>query len=398
MPTRPPMFSLRWLLAITTAFVVASPLALKAVPPPWWYDRGVIDVNAQQPPNDYAAVNQGQVKFIAAQAAAELTAHCPGGIVDPQGTIQNLLNTWGTPTTTTNDFTAVNLGALKALATPFYDQLIRVGYVSHYPWYGQESLANNYAAANIGQVKNLFAFDLTSTDAAHDANGDGLPDWWESFYGLTGVSASGTVPWNSQMSYLQAFQQGLNPKDFFDSHAPTFAAYGGDNQLGAPGEFLPQPLTVAVSSSSQPLVNAPITFTVTGGTGQVQRSSNSVPGASVTVLTDFNGSAKVYFKLSTGTNDQNEVTVKPGSGGYTAPVHVYSATASLPAGANPSPFNPSNVVATMNRDGSADVSWTNNADSTDDEPIDIRYKDRHGQWQVLTSVDGHATSYHIPAP
>ena len=393
-PQRATVRSLR-LLAMLGLAVIIAPFVLQAAPPQWWYDRGVVDPT--QTPNDYAAVNQGQVKFIAEQAAAEMEAHLPGGIADPDGQIQTLLNTWGAPTALTNDFTAVNLGQLKALATPFYDQLIRVGYVNNYPWAGHESLANNYAAANIGQVKNLFSFDLTSTDAAHDINGDGLPDWWENYYHVpSGIHATDILPWGT-LTYLQGFQRGLNPVDFYDGQSPSFVGSSGDGQHGAPSEFVPLPLTVSVASNGQPLANAPIKFVVTKGAGQVQRSSNSTPGQSIMVLTDDAGNAKVFFKLSSAASDQNQVTAIPGSGTY--PVNqVFTAIADVAAGTNDSPFNPSNVVATMNRDGSADVSWTDNADPTDLEPIDIMYKNRSGAWQVLTNVPAGTTSYHIPAP
>src|SRR5207302_10331749 len=70
--------SLRLLSAIA-AIGLLLPLVLRAADPGWWMDKGVtkIDPNTGLPAeaNDYAAVNQGQVKNIAIEAIAELNAH-----------------------------------------------------------------------------------------------------------------------------------------------------------------------------------------------------------------------------------------------------------------------------------------------------------------------------------
>lgn len=387
----------RYFLMVLIVSIVTSPL-LHAAPPAWWTTRGVLDPNKQA--NDYAAVNQGQVKLIAEQAMEELEEYLPGGIGGPTGAIHTMVDAWGTPTATTNDFSPVNLGALKNLAAPFYDQLIRVGYTTTYPWNGSLAQANDFAAANIGQVKNLFSFDLTSVDAAHDANGDGLPDWWENYYHLTGKHATDALAWNPNLTYLQAFQQGLNPNDYYNGNTPSFSHFpgDGDGQHGAPGEFLPLPLIVsALDANRNPLVSAPLTFTVSQGGGKVQKSSIGSLSTSITVLTDYNGQAKAFFQLSANSSDLNQVVATPGSGTYSIS-ETFNATADHAPGSNPSPFDPSNVVATMNSDGSGDVSWTNNADPSDTESIDIMYKDMNGAWQVLTNVPAGTTSYHIPAP
>ncbi len=123
--------------------------------PSWWSSQGVINGH---PPNDYAAANQGQVKNIARAAAAMMDAQLPGGAGDA---VHALVNSWATPTAQTNDFAAVNLGQLKSVAKPFYDVLIAGGWRSGYPWNGSVNAPADYAIANIGQVKNIFSFDLT---------------------------------------------------------------------------------------------------------------------------------------------------------------------------------------------------------------------------------------------
>jgi len=67
--------------------------------------------------------------------------------------------------TGTDDFAAVNVGQLKALAQRFYDRLADIGLESNVPWDG---VADDFALANIGQVKQVFAiefFDPLDTDA-----------------------------------------------------------------------------------------------------------------------------------------------------------------------------------------------------------------------------------------
>lgn len=61
--------------------------------------------------------------------------------------------------------------AVKALAWKFYAGLIEADYTDAPPWEASEDDLDNYAAANIGQVKNLFKIDLTLF-----LDGDSLPD------------------------------------------------------------------------------------------------------------------------------------------------------------------------------------------------------------------------------
>ena len=93
------------------------PEFLLASDPTWWAARGVKNGNSA---NDYAAVNQGQVKHFVAAAVAELNAQVPGGAGD---SLNNLVNGWSKPTAQTNDYAAVNLGQLKSVTLPIYDRL-----------------------------------------------------------------------------------------------------------------------------------------------------------------------------------------------------------------------------------------------------------------------------------
>ncbi len=60
-------------------------------------------------------------------------------------------------------------------------------------------------------------------------------------------------------------------------------------------------------------------------------------------------------------------------------------------------FDPTNVTATLNRDGSMDVTWTSHADPNDQTPISIQDFDANGVYHTIATAPAGATSYHIPA-
>ncbi|MES2308415.1 MAG: fibronectin type III domain-containing protein [Verrucomicrobiota bacterium] len=134
--------------------LVVQPLF--SAPPDWWTTQNVLDTTKTA--NDYAAVNQGQLKLIAKKAITEMNAKLPGGA----GTELNaLLAAWSAPDANRNDYVAVNLGQVKSLAKKFYDRLNAVGISTPYPWTGTN--AQDYAAANIGQVKKAFSFVIPAS-------------------------------------------------------------------------------------------------------------------------------------------------------------------------------------------------------------------------------------------
>jgi hypothetical protein len=195
--------SLRLLLGI--ALLGMLPAFLWAQAPGWWTSQGVLKQNAT--PNDYAAVNQGQVKNIATAAVAELNQNLPGAPLGAGEALNNLAITLASTSARTNDYSAVNLGQLKTIAKPFFDRLLWVGYQGHplesgtYPWLS--GTANDYAMANIGQVKNLFSFDLASFNP--------LPDSWQiKYFGHTGVDPNAD-PDGDGLTNIQEYKNGTNP-------------------------------------------------------------------------------------------------------------------------------------------------------------------------------------------
>jgi hypothetical protein len=102
----------------------------------------------------------GALALLALAAAAEFEANLPGG-AEPGVTA--LLDTFSQlhngarvpqPSARTDDYAAVTLGQLKAMARPFYDRLAAAGLGTIYPWPTQGQ-ADDYALANLGQAKAL---------------------------------------------------------------------------------------------------------------------------------------------------------------------------------------------------------------------------------------------------
>ena len=167
-------------MAVIGILGLASMMLQAASGPIWWVARGVLDTNAV--PDDFTAVNQGQLKWMAANAAMELESQLPDGA---GSNVWALIDSFSN----TNNYRPVNLGQLKYVAQPFYDRLIQVGYCTNYPWSASTNAAKDFALANIGQMKNVFSFDA-ATWMTLDSDSDGIPDWWmfQNFGHATGQS------------------------------------------------------------------------------------------------------------------------------------------------------------------------------------------------------------------
>lgn len=135
---------------ITTGVTNVSILLTNS--PTWWTNRNVITGAAAE---DFAAVNQGQLKHIANEAFNELEAEIPCWA----GT--NLAAIVGSFSSGSNDFAVANIGQLKYVGQAFYDRLAAFGFTNGVPWTVVTTDDVDFGAANIGQVKAVFNFEIS---------------------------------------------------------------------------------------------------------------------------------------------------------------------------------------------------------------------------------------------
>ena len=147
--------------------------------PPWWVSTGVVDPAI--PADDYAAVNQGQLKNFAAKAAVEMTSKYGDAGVGTD--IPALVSSFETVSSgqTIDDYAVVTLGQLKRVAKPFYERLFAAGHITSLPvWLTPNASEDDYVAVNCGQVKTAFNFSIIQIDAPAaedpDSDHDGLSD------------------------------------------------------------------------------------------------------------------------------------------------------------------------------------------------------------------------------
>lgn len=124
--------------------------------PAWWSYYGVINTNANVVTNDYAAVNQGQIKWMATKAYEAMESGLPNGAGSAVASMV-------TGFSTSNNYAAVNIGQAKMVAKPFYDRFGELQGVTNYPW-GGGGQTNDYGLLNTGQLKNLFRFEIAVTN------------------------------------------------------------------------------------------------------------------------------------------------------------------------------------------------------------------------------------------
>lgn len=157
---------------------LGSTQLFSGVPTPWWIQRGIVQTNLKT--DDFAVANVGQAKQFAIKTVDEFQLRLPGGSGNALLNLKDSLLTENSQKDF-NNFNIINIGQLKNLAQPFYDRLKILGYPYTAPWTTNDMVDDDYAGVNVGQLKNLFYFHLTSLP---DADKDGMPDIWETQYKL----------------------------------------------------------------------------------------------------------------------------------------------------------------------------------------------------------------------
>ena len=184
---------------------------------------------------------------------------------------------------------------------------------------GSDLDGNNQAN---GAFDELVTFNYPLNAANAYTHVSDIPDWWEvKYFNQTGLDPE-FVPFMDGQSVLYDYQNGVDPTDYYAGLLPNLTIVSGNNQVGNYDSFLRVPITIQVTAGVVPvpcvigvslsasftqmatsdnnsniLTNAPIVFTVTGGTALLAATNNGTPTASITVETDANGlgSAWIYF-------------------------------------------------------------------------------------------------------
>ncbi len=201
--------------------------------PEWWFKRDVIRrvdplnmdpdyavAGTYKQAGDFAAANLGQLKYIAAKAAAEMDASLPGPGAGSE--IDALIEVWTAAPAlgaTRDDYAALNQGQLKNVAKLFYDRLAIVGYtgqpllpLQRYPWTATTDDDKAYSLVNLGQLKQTFSFFASGyfLDAyMADADLDGIPTGWELEHNLDPENPADAAQLNGGLTNLQIYQQSL---------------------------------------------------------------------------------------------------------------------------------------------------------------------------------------------
>jgi hypothetical protein len=255
-------------------------------------------------------------------------------------------------------------------------------------------------------ISNIHELWFGTDPLASDVNtdGDGLADAWEmvTFGNLAHDETTDTD--GDGVSDVDEIHAGTGWNDFFNGQQPTVTIILGNNQTGAPSSFVSQPLTVKITNAAgHPYTGGNVIFTVTSGGGTLQKTNLTPPSSTLSVTTDSTGQAKAFFKLPNIPNNTSTITATASSGSMSSSQTFIeqsddgSGGGGNNGGGGGSPFDPSDIVANVNSDGSADVSWTNNTDPNDTEPINIQYRDRDGNWVTAITVPAGTTSAHVPA-
>ncbi|MCB1278692.1 hypothetical protein [Prosthecobacter sp.] len=144
---------------LTAALMCAGVLlqSATAAVPSWWTSQGVI--NSQRSADDYAVLNQGQLKLLASSAWLHMELGLSGG-AGPE--LTQMISGWKLVKPQTDDFAVVNLGQLKAVARPFYERLAGAGLAPLPVWMTQPDApsVDDFAVVNLGQAKNIFSFGI----------------------------------------------------------------------------------------------------------------------------------------------------------------------------------------------------------------------------------------------
>lgn len=118
-------------------------------------------INHDIQPDDFAVINQGQLKSLAKKAYDELESkyanHGGAG-----AELDLMIQAW-TNSSNNDDFAVATIGQIKQLSLKYHERLLAIGAITVLPtWLNVASGEDDYAVANIGQAKQAFSFEIPS--------------------------------------------------------------------------------------------------------------------------------------------------------------------------------------------------------------------------------------------
>ena len=168
---------------------------------------------------------------------------------------------------------------------------------------------------------------LDNFSTSIDSDADGLPDRWEQQY-FGNLTQTGTGDYDGDgKTNAQELADGTSPIDYYNGVVPTVTVVSGNNQTGAPNTFLSAPLIVKVMNGATAMNNAPVSFSVTQGGGQLSATSGGALSPTLLVRTAATGQVSAYFKTPAADDATDLITATAG----TAPALTFTAISdSLP--------------------------------------------------------------------
>lgn len=232
------------------------------------------------------------------------------------------------------------------------------------------------------------AINLKST--SFDADSDGMPDAWETAYFGNITQAATDDPDFDGLNNIQEYAGGANPilpdadqdlltdvvdaypGDFYNGVVPLITIVGGNNQTATAGDFNADAFEVAVwdPTGTTPFVNAPVTFAVLYGGGQLATANLGSPVLTTTlsVSTDIDGSALAYYKHSNTPNMSSQIRASASTAQVTFTSASQGSTDTTP------PSTPASLFTTALTSSSFTLHWAVASDAVGVTGYDI-FKD-----------------------
>jgi len=206
----------------------------------------------------------------------------------------------------------------------FYNERIKIGESTQAPWswnwtpntWGEFHLS---AIAIDAEGNRSLSSNTVTVIVPYDSDENDLPDWWElKYFGDLG-NVSGADSDGDGLTNAQELTQGSEPDDYYSQGnttiTPVISMIGGNNQMGLPGEYLNEAFSVEVrNGSGGPLLaNAPISFSVLSGGGELSGAHGAPANVGVlTLRTDGGGIARAYYRQSGLADVASQVVSKAG--------------------------------------------------------------------------------------